>query len=270
MQMLHGQLEASEKFKTEYQKLYEDAINDLNKVSECYKSCITELAKKCSLLEERFSHSLEMLDSAKQESLEWRRKYEETWNNPWNGVNEFKANIEKDNIVLEYSSEDVNCREEALRADQKETLHPHLDWFGDTASSETDKEKNSSPAILVIEIVVYLCGSASLYSDLHCILKIEDKEIKVKIAKLEVTEQKITTLNLHLKGVQEKMDKYELESSALKLQLKDLNDKYQSVQTAAHALEMAAQIRYWCKVTAEEVKVADKFAETSQSEDAFL
>ncbi|KAG5227000.1 guanylate-binding protein [Salix suchowensis] len=43
-------------------------------------------------------------------------------------------------------------------------------------------------------------------------------------------------------GVQEKMDKYELESSALKLQLKDLNDKYESVQTAVHALEMGAQI----------------------------
>ncbi|KAJ6753081.1 hypothetical protein OIU74_027855 [Salix koriyanagi] len=73
-------------------------------------------------------------------------------------------------------------------------------------------------------------------------LKIEDREIKVKIAKLEVAEQKITTLNLDLKVVQEKMDKYELESLALKLQLKDLNDKYESVQTAAHALEMAAQI----------------------------
>lgn len=48
--------------------------------------------------------------------------------------------------------------------------------------------------------------------------------------------------HLYMQVVQEKMDKYELESLALKLQLKDLNDKYESVQTAAHALEMAAQI----------------------------
>jgi len=80
MQMLHKQLKASEKFKTEYQKLYEDAINDLNKVSECYNSHITDLVRKCSSLDERYSRSLEMLDSAKQESLEWRIKYEETWN----------------------------------------------------------------------------------------------------------------------------------------------------------------------------------------------
>lgn len=282
MQMLHKKLEASEKFKTEYRKSYEDAINDLNKVSECYKSRITDLERKCSSLEERYSSSLEMLDSAKQESLEWRRKYEETWNkkavkdqvkvgtmsgaheaearlaashgqtqlawkkaDEWKekyviAVNEFKANIEKENVLLEYPIEDVNCREEALSAESCDSL----------------AEK--------------------------------DKEIKVKIAKLEEAEQKITTLNLDLKGAQEKMDKYELELSALKLQLKNLSDKYESVKTVAHALEMQAQIlvqdrtqmeqKYLteskrfeeanerCKVTAEEVKVANKFVETAQSD----
>ncbi|XP_024444704.2 uncharacterized protein LOC18106812 isoform X3 [Populus trichocarpa] len=283
MQMLHKKLEASEKFKTEYRKSYEDAINDLNKVSECYKSRITDLERKCSSLEERYSSSLEMLDSAKQESLEWRRKYEETWNkkavkdqvkvgtmsgaheaearlaashgqtqlawkkaDEWKekyviAVNEFKANIEKENVLLEYPIEDVNCREEALSAESCDSL----------------AEK-------------------------------QDNEIKVKIAKLEEAEQKITTLNLDLKGAQEKMDKYELELSALKLQLKNLSDKYESVKTVAHALEMQAQIlvqdrtqmeqKYLteskrfeeanerCKVTAEEVKVANKFVETAQSD----
>ncbi|KAH8484509.1 hypothetical protein H0E87_028832 [Populus deltoides] len=283
MQMLHKKLEASEKFKTEYRKSYEDAINDLNKVSECYKSRITDLERKCSSLEERYSSSLEMLDSAKQESLEWRRKYEETWNkkavkdqlkvgtmsgaheaearlaashgqtqlalqkaDEWKekyviAVNEFKANIEKENVLLEHPIEDVNCREEALSAESCDSL----------------AEK-------------------------------QDKEIKVKIAKLEEAEQKITTLNLDLKDAQEKMDKYELELSALKLQLKNLTDKYESVKTVAHALEMQAQIlvqdrtqmeqKYLteskrfeeanerCKVTAEEVKVANKFVETAQSD----
>ncbi|KAJ6420486.1 hypothetical protein OIU84_027928 [Salix udensis] len=153
--------------------------------------------------------------------------------------NEFKANIEKANILLEYPIEDVNCREEALRAE--------------------------------------LCNS----------LAEKDKEIKVEIGKLEEAEKKITTLSLDLKGAQEKMDKYELEISALKLQLKNLTDKYESVKTAAHALEMQTQIlvqdgtqmeqKYLtesrrfeeanerCKVTAEEVKVANKFVETAQS-----
>uniref|UniRef100_A0A6N2K7J3 GB1/RHD3-type G domain-containing protein n=1 Tax=Salix viminalis TaxID=40686 RepID=A0A6N2K7J3_SALVM len=282
MQMLHKKLEASEKFKTEYQNHYEDAINDLNKVSECYKSRITDLERKYNALEERYSSSLEMLDSAKQESLKWRRKYEETWNKKevkdqvkvgtmsgaheaevrlaaahgqtqfaWEKANErkekyvianneFKANIGKANILLEYPIEDVNCREEALRAE--------------------------------------LCNS----------LAEKDKEIKVEIGKLEEAEKKITTLSLDLKGAKEKMDKYELEISALKLQLKNLTDKYESVKTAAHALEMQTQIlvqdgtqmeqKYLtesrrfeeanerCKVTAEEVKVANKFVETAQSD----
>ena len=91
-----------------------------------------------------------------------------------------------------------------------------------------------------------------------------------------------------MQGAQEKIDKYEFELSALKLQLKNLADKYESVKTAAHALEMQAQIlvqdgtqmeqKYLtesrrfeeanerCKVTAEEVKVANKFVETAQSD----
>uniref|UniRef100_B9IK51 Uncharacterized protein n=1 Tax=Populus trichocarpa TaxID=3694 RepID=B9IK51_POPTR len=199
MQMLHKQLEASEKFKTEYQKLYEDAINYLNKVSECYKSCITDLARICSSLDERHSCSLEMLDSAKQESLEWRRKYEKTWN---------KNKAVKDQVKVETVS---GTHEEEARL---------TDAHGKRPMNGKRKKAN-----VVLEYPIE-----------------DDKEIKVKIAKLEEAEQKITTLNLDLKGAQEKMGKYELESSALKLQLKDLTDKYESVQTAAHALEMEARI----------------------------
>ncbi|KAJ6991516.1 hypothetical protein NC653_019631 [Populus alba x Populus x berolinensis] len=45
-------------------KINEDAVNYLNKVSEYYKSCITDLGRKCCSLE----GSLGMLDSAEQES----------------------------------------------------------------------------------------------------------------------------------------------------------------------------------------------------------
>ncbi|CAK7322690.1 unnamed protein product [Dovyalis caffra] len=84
------------------------------------------------------------------------------------------------------------------------------------------------------------------------------------------------------------MEKYDLESSALKLQLKDLADKYESVKTAAQALKREAEIltqdrtqmeqKYLtefkrfeeaherCKVSEEQVKVANKFVETAQSE----
>ncbi|KAJ6908684.1 hypothetical protein NC651_018924 [Populus alba x Populus x berolinensis] len=49
-------------------KINEDAVNDLNKVSEYYKSCITDLGGECCSLEGSYSSSLGMLDSAEQES----------------------------------------------------------------------------------------------------------------------------------------------------------------------------------------------------------
>lgn len=75
--MLNKQLEASDKLKSEYQQHYEYAIDDLKKLSDHYKSRINSLENKCSLFDERCSSLMETIDSAKQESLEWKRKFEE-------------------------------------------------------------------------------------------------------------------------------------------------------------------------------------------------
>ena len=77
MALLNKQLEASEKYKSEYLKRYEDAINDKKKLADEYMSRITNLQGNCSSLEERSSSLLKALDSAKQESLDWKRKYEQ-------------------------------------------------------------------------------------------------------------------------------------------------------------------------------------------------
>ncbi|XP_050208442.1 uncharacterized protein LOC126657734 isoform X2 [Mercurialis annua] len=77
IETLHKQLEASEKSKNEYHKCYEDAINDFKRLSDQYKRRIVDSDSKFSPLEESCSSSLEMLDSAKQETLEWKRRYEE-------------------------------------------------------------------------------------------------------------------------------------------------------------------------------------------------
>lgn len=76
MGLLNRQLEASEKYKSEYLKRYEDAINDKKKLADDYMSRITNLQGKCSSMEERCSSLSKTLDSAKQDSMEWKRKYE--------------------------------------------------------------------------------------------------------------------------------------------------------------------------------------------------
>lgn len=77
MGLVSKQLEASEKYKSEYLKRYEDAINDKKKLADDYMSRITNLQSKGSSLEERCSSLSKTLDSARQESLEWKRKYEQ-------------------------------------------------------------------------------------------------------------------------------------------------------------------------------------------------
>jgi chromosome segregation ATPase len=77
MGLLNKQLEASEKYKSEYLKRYEDAIKDKKKLADEYMSRITNLQGNCSSLEERCSSLLKALDSTKQESSDWKRKYEQ-------------------------------------------------------------------------------------------------------------------------------------------------------------------------------------------------
>jgi len=77
VKMLNKQLEASENYKSQYLKQYKDAISDKNKLSDDYSSRITKLQSTCSLLEERSSSLLKTLESTKQESLDWKRKYEQ-------------------------------------------------------------------------------------------------------------------------------------------------------------------------------------------------
>ncbi|GFS46322.1 guanylate-binding family protein [Actinidia rufa] len=77
MGLLSKQLEASEKYKSEYLKRHEDAINDKKKLADDYMSRITNLQSKCSSLEVRSSSLSKTLDAARQESLDWKRKLEQ-------------------------------------------------------------------------------------------------------------------------------------------------------------------------------------------------
>lgn len=76
MNLLNKQLEASEKYKSEYLKRYEDAIKDKKQLADDYMSRITNLQGKYSSLEERYSSLSKTFTSAKHESAEWKRKYE--------------------------------------------------------------------------------------------------------------------------------------------------------------------------------------------------
>lgn len=75
--LLTKRLEATEGEKSNYIKRYEDAINDKKKLMDEYKNRITDLQANRRSLDERYSSLLKTLDSTKQESMDWKRKYEQ-------------------------------------------------------------------------------------------------------------------------------------------------------------------------------------------------
>lgn len=76
IELLNKQLEASEKYKSEYLNRYQDAVKDKEKLTDDYMGRINNLQKKYSSLEEKSSNLSKTLDTAKQECTDWRRKYE--------------------------------------------------------------------------------------------------------------------------------------------------------------------------------------------------
>lgn len=77
MKLLSKQLEDSEKYKSEYLRRFDDAINDKKKLAEEYTNRINSLQGDNSSLKERCSTLLKTLDSFKQETLVWKSKYEQ-------------------------------------------------------------------------------------------------------------------------------------------------------------------------------------------------
>ncbi|KAG4955975.1 hypothetical protein JHK84_041955 [Glycine max] len=162
MAMLSKQLETSESEKSEYIKRYEDAINDKKQLTDEYMNRITDLRASCRLLDERYYSLSKTLDSTKQESMDWKRKYEqegqasseiaalksrsgaaearlaaareqsqsaqeeaEEWKRKRKydiAVREAKAALEKAAIVQHYTNKQTQLREDALREEFSGTL----------------------------------------------------------------------------------------------------------------------------------------------------
>ncbi|KAF8391299.1 hypothetical protein HHK36_023601 [Tetracentron sinense] len=189
--LLIKQLEVSEKYKSEYLRRYEDAINDKKKLADDYTSRITNLQSKGSSLEERssaaearLSATCEQAQSA-QEAGEWKRKFDVA-------VREAKAALEKAATVQDHTSKQTQLREDTLRAEFSTSL--------------AEKEE----------------------------------EIKVKAAKIEYAEQHLTTLSLELKTADSKLKNYDLETSALMHEIKDLAEKLETIKVTAQSFEREA------------------------------
>ncbi|CAN1229555.1 hypothetical protein LINGRAPRIM_LOCUS1387 [Linum grandiflorum] len=77
MALLNKQLEASEGNKSEYMRRYNEAINEKKQLADDYMKRISDMQTGHSSLEERYSSLRKALESAKQETSEWKRKHDQ-------------------------------------------------------------------------------------------------------------------------------------------------------------------------------------------------
>ncbi|KAL2494971.1 Guanylate-binding family protein [Forsythia ovata] len=206
MILLNKQLEASEKYKSEYLNRYEDAIKDKKKLADDYMSRITNLQSKCSSLEERCSSLSKTLDTARQESMDWKRKYEQV--------------SSKQKAEEEQASAGNNNAEEAEEWKRKYDVAVRETKNAlEKAAHVQDRANNQAQA-----------RESAIRAEFSSALAEKEKEIKDKTSSIEQAEQRLTTLSLELK------------ISALKLQIKELGQKLESANATAQSYEREARM----------------------------
>ncbi|PIN06046.1 Actin filament-coating protein tropomyosin [Handroanthus impetiginosus] len=240
MALLNKQLEASEKYKSEYMKRYEDATNDKKKIADDYMNRITNLQKKCSSLEEKSSNLSKTLDTARQESIDWKRKYELV-------LSKQKAEEEQTNAEIAMLRSKSSAAEARLAAAQEKAQSAQEEaeeWKRkyDVAVRETKNALEKAAAIQERTNYQTQSREAALRAEFSSTLAEKEEEIKEKATKIEQAEQRLTTLSLELKAAESKVKNYDQETSTLKLEIKELSEKVESANASALSAESKARI----------------------------
>ncbi|KAA8519740.1 hypothetical protein F0562_013996 [Nyssa sinensis] len=240
MGLLHKQLEASEKYKSEYLKRYEDAINDKKKLADDYMSRITNLQSKCSSFEERCTSLLKTLDSARQESLEWKRKYEQLLSKQKAEEDQASAEI----AILKSRSSAAEARLAAAREQAQSALEEAEEWKRKYDIAVREAKAALEKAAVVQERTNKQTQQRedALREEFSSTLAEKEGEIKDKASKIEYAEQRLTTLSLELKAAESKIKNYDLEISTLKLEIKELGEKLETESATAQSFERESRI----------------------------
>ncbi|XP_038709806.1 guanylate-binding protein 3-like isoform X2 [Tripterygium wilfordii] len=287
MELLTKRLESSVKLNNEYQKCYEDAINDIKKLSDPYRSRVTELENRFKSSEERCSSLLKLLDSVAQETLQWKTKYEEELTKEKATDNQFNTEIAVLKSRISLAEVRVAAANEQSQSAQKE-----VDEWKNKYEAAVEEAKASLQKVAIDQESSTMEAQSredSLRTVFFNSLAEKDTEIKDKVAKLEHAEQRVATLSLELEAAESRIKNYESESSALKLQIKELVDKYEIVNTSAQTLkkqatmlekeknyleqkyhselERSAEAHERCKASGKEVRVESELIGTAPKKD---
>lgn len=240
MSFLNKQLEASEKYKSEYLKRYEDAINDKKQLADDYTSRITNLQSKYSSLEERYSSLSKTFTSAKHESSEWKRKYEQL-------LLKQKANEDQSSAevsVLKSRTAAAEARLAAAKEQAESAQEEAEEWKRkyDIAVKEVKNALEKAASVQERANKETQLREDALRDEFSSTLADKEEEIKDKAYKLEHAEQRLATLTLELRTADSKVRNYGLEVSALKVEIKELGERIENIKDTAQSFEREAKI----------------------------
>ncbi|KAK4723657.1 hypothetical protein R3W88_026436 [Solanum pinnatisectum] len=240
MNLLNKQLEASEKYKSEYLKRYEDAINDKKQLADDYMSRITNLQSKYSSLEERYSSLSKTFTSAKHESSEWKRKYEQL-------LLKQKANEDQSSAevsVLKSRTAAAEARLAAAKEQAESAQEEAEEWKRkyDIAVKEVKNALEKAASVQERANKETQLREDALRDEFSSTLADKEEEIKDKAYKLEQAEQHLATLTLELRTADSKVRNYGLEVSALKVEIKELGERLENINATAQSFEREAKI----------------------------
>lgn len=238
--LLNKQLEASEKSKSEYLKRYEDAIGDKKTLADEYMSRITNLQRNCSSLGERCSSLLKSLDSSKQESLDWKRKYEQVLSKQKAEEDQASSEI----AVLKSRSSAAEARLAAAREQAQSAQEEAEEWKRkyEIAFREAKAALEKAATIQERTSKDTQKREDALREEFASSLAEKEEEIKDKAAKIEYAEQCLTTLKLELKAAKSKVDSYDAETQSMKLEIKQLSEKLEAANARSHSFEREKKI----------------------------
>ncbi|KAH8493778.1 hypothetical protein H0E87_020511 [Populus deltoides] len=240
MALLHKQLEASEKDKSEYMKRYDEAINEKKKLADDYMRRINDLQSNRSSLDERCSNLVKTLDTAKQETSNWKRKHDQV-------LSKQKADEEQaasEIAILKSRSSAAEARLAAAHEQTRSAEEEAAEWKRkyDIAVRETKAALEKASNVQGRINKETQLREDALREEFSGRLVVKEDEIKEKNRKIEHAEQCLTTLNMELKAAESKMKSYDTEISFLKLEIKELGERLETANAKAQTYEKEARI----------------------------
>ncbi|CAL1372839.1 unnamed protein product [Linum trigynum] len=250
MALLNKQLEASESHKSEYMRRYNEAISEKRQLADDYSKRIADLQSGRSSLEERCSSLRKALESAKEETTEWKRKHDMVLSKQKAIEDQIKSEV----AVLKSRSSAAEARMAAAHEQMRSAQEEAAEWKRkyDITVRETKAALEKAAVAQERSSKDTQLREDALREEFTGVLADKDEEIKEKSSKIEYAEQRITTLNLELKAAESRIESYDADVSTLKLEIKTLAERLESAMANAQSYEKEARMLEQEKIHIEE------------------